>query len=268
MNRTEVTGKTIDEALRRALVELGCAVDEVTYEVLEKPSSGFLGLIGGHPARLLVTKKETAPVRQSVPQAAAVPKEKESAPAEKTEVAKSKATTQESSLPRERAESFLTEIFRLMQLEVHFTCETRGDGFFYNLAGENLGILIGKHGQTLDALQYLTNLAANRGLDEGRVHISLDVEGYRSRREETLRRLAGHLAEKACRIHAEVRLEPMNRHERKIIHMALQDNYRVNTYSDGDEPYRCVVIAPKRRRYRRDYHDRDESYDRYEREED
>jgi spoIIIJ-associated protein len=123
----------------------------------------------------------------------------------------------------------------------------------YDLIGDNLGILIGKHGQTLDSLQYLVNLTANRGNAENRVHIILDIEGYRARREETLMRLAGHLAEKACRIGDEVHLEPMNRHERKIIHMALQDNRRVSTYSAGDEPRRYVVIAPRRRRRRRDY---------------
>ena len=126
----------------------------------------------------------------------------------------------------------------------------------FNLAGEDLGILIGKHGQTLDSLQYLTNLAANRGVSEGRVRIIIDIENYRSRREETLTRLAGHLAEKACRIGDEVHLEPMNRHERKIIHMALQDNRRVTTFSAGDEPRRYVVIAPKRRRSRKCDYDR------------
>lgn len=153
--------------------------------------------------------------------------------------------------PRQCAEKFLCEVFRCMGLDVQMTLQETDEGSVYNLQGDGLGILIGKHGQTLDALQYLTNLAANKGREDGRIHVVLDAMDYRSRREETLRRLAGHLAEKACRIHAEVRLEPMNRHERKIIHMALQENGRVSTYSDGDEPYRCVVIAPKKkRRYR------------------
>ncbi len=221
------TGKTVEEALEKALVALGRSVDEVDYEVLEQPSRGFFGLFGGRMARLRVTEKQED-VTPAAPAAAA------SAPAAGT--------------PRARAEQFLRDIFRCMGLTVAMSARETDEGYVYDLSGESLGILIGKHGQTLDALQYLTNLAANRGCEEGRIHVILDVEGYRSRREETLRRLAGHLAEKACRIHAEVRLEPMNRHERKIIHMALQDNYRVSTYSDGDEPYRCVVIAPKRRR--------------------
>ncbi len=215
------TGKTVEEALEKALIALGRSKDEVDYEVLEQPSRGFFGLFGGHMARLRVTEKQAAPDASAfaAPAAAAA---QPARPGQDVPDAAPAAGT-----PRARA---------------------------YDLSGESLGILIGKHGQTLDALQYLTNLAANRGCEEGRIHVILDVEGYRSRREETLRRLAGHLAEKACRIHAEVRLEPMNRHERKIIHMALQDNYRVSTYSDGDEPYRCVVIAPKRRRrYQRDW---------------
>ena len=237
------TGKTVEEALEKALVALGRSVDEVDYEVLEQPSRGFFGLFGGRMARLRVTEKQED-VTPAAPAAAA------SAPAgaQPVQPAASVSTAAAAGTPRARAEQFLRDIFRCMGLTVAMSARETDEGYVYDLSGESLGILIGKHGQTLDALQYLTNLAANRGCEEGHIHVILDVEGYRSRREETLRRLAGHLAEKACRIHAEVRLEPMNRHERKIIHMALQDNYRVSTYSDGDEPYRCVVIAPKRRR--------------------
>ncbi len=234
------TGKTVEEALEKALVALGRSVDEVDYEVLEQPSRGFFGLFGGRMARLRVTEKQAAPDASAF--AAAQPA-RPARPGQDVPDATPAAGT-----PRARAEQFLRDIFRCMGLTVAMSARETDEGYVYDLSGESLGILIGKHGQTLDALQYLTNLAANRGCEEGRIHVILDVEGYRSRREETLRRLAGHLAEKACRIHAEVRLEPMNRHERKIIHMALQDNYRVSTYSDGDEPYRCVVIAPKRRR--------------------
>jgi len=236
------TGKTVEEALEKALIALGRSKDEVDYEVLEQPSRGFFGLFGGHMARLRVTEKQAAPDASAfaAPAAAAA---QPARPGQDVPDATPAAGT-----PRARAEQFLRDIFRCMGLTVAMSARETDEGYVYDLSGESLGILIGKHGQTLDALQYLTNLAANRGCEEGRIHVILDVEGYRSRREETLRRLAGHLAEKACRIHAEVRLEPMNRHERKIIHMALQDNYRVSTYSDGDEPYRCVVIAPKRRR--------------------
>ena len=170
----------------------------------------------------------------------------------------------------ERAISFLKEVIRVMDIEVHISRHGTPTGILLTLTGENLGILIGKHGQTLDSLQYLTNLAANRGIDEGRLHILVDVENYRARREETLIRLAGHLAEKACRTGQEIHLEPMNRHERRIIHTALIDNHRVVTYSAGNEPRRYVVIAPKRRRprydrYRSDYGQRDYAENCYER---
>ena len=147
-----------------------------------------------------------------------------------------------------RARKFLEDVFAAMKIEVELQRSETEEGILFQIEGESLGILIGKHGQTLDALQYLTNLAANRGVAGERLHVQLDIEGYRARREETLTRLAGHLAEKACRIGQEIHLEPMNRHERKIIHMALQDSRKVSTYSAGDEPRRYVVIVPRRRR--------------------
>ncbi len=347
MAAREATGKTVEEAIGNALRSLGCEREEATIEILETASSGFLGLFGGHPAKVRATKKEPkAAEKASAPRKAAAPakpaakseprkapKTKEihtvpvdtveksaqnaksaskassasnasdatkaepvnasaakdaatgdrpwqppdesgaivtpyseqrpygvtattPAPVQPFKQQKPRRTREESShacetsdpVTRQRAETFLKDVFRCMNLDVQMTRSETEEGTVYDLQGEGLGILIGKHGQTLDALQYLANLAANKGQDDGRIHVILDVEGYRSRREETLRRLAEHLAEKACRIHAEVRLEPMNRHERKIIHMALQENRRVSTYSDGDEPYRCVVIAPKKRR--------------------
>ena len=151
------------------------------------------------------------------------------------------------------AEKFLGEIFASMRLSVALHRTDTPAGTVFNMQGENLGILIGKHGATLDALQYLTNLVVNKITENGYARVILDVEDYRARREETLTRLAGHLADKACRIGEEIRLEPMSRHERKIIHTALQDNRRVTTYSAGENPRRYVVIVPKRRRYGRDY---------------
>ena len=202
----EKTGKTIDDAKRAALEELQVAENMVEFEVLEEPSKGFLGLIGNKPARILARLRELTPA--------------------------------------EKAEEFLASIFEAMKLEVRIDPMDTKDGVVMNLIGENLGILIGKHGQTLDSLQYLANLA----------RIILDIENYRSRREDTLRRLAMRLADKVRRTGERIVLEPMNRHERKIIHMALQNNYRISTYSSGEEPYRKVVIELKRggRRERRD----------------
>lgn len=253
----EAMGKTVAEALASAVKQLGCTENDVDYEVLEAPSKGFLGLFGGKPAKIKVTQKEAplaaAPVQQEVVQVAAC---KAEAPV--AEVQEAVAVSAAEQLAR--AENFLREVFAAMNIDVKWQQKDSEDGVVFDLEGENLGILIGKHGQTLDSLQYLVNLSANRGVAEGRVRIIIDIEGYRARREETLMRLAGHLAEKACRIGEEVHLEPMNRHERKIIHMALQDNRRVSTYSAGEEPRRYVVIVPRRRRSRRRDYEVQERY--------
>lgn len=218
----EKTGKTVDEAKQAALSELG--VDPALVEFVEvvEPTKGFLGLLGGKPARVRAVVRELSPI--------------------------------------EKAEKFLSDIFKAMKLDIEIEKSESEDGTVFNLIGDNLGILIGKHGQTLDSLQYLSNLAANRGLTDNKVRVIIDIENYRSRREDTLRRLAMRLADKVRRTGERIVLEPMNRHERKIIHMALQDNYRVSTYSSGDEPYRKVVIELKRGG-RRDYHERKERED-------
>ena len=166
----------------------------------------------------------------------------------------------DATVPLKKAEDFLQQIFRAMELDVAVERKEHPHSYELNLSGHNLGILIGKHGQTLDALQYLVNLAANQGLTEERVRIVLDIEGYRERREETLYRLAVRLADRCCRTNQRVVLEPMNRHERKLIHLALQENHRVLTYSAGDEPFRKGVIEPKHRVSRMDGYMREEDY--------
>lgn len=208
LTEVEKTGKTIEDALQAALAELDVPEDRITYEILEMPSKGFLGLIGTKPAKIRVTVKKLPPIEVAI--------------------------------------KFLEDLFSAMQLNVSLQRHDTADGYAFDLQDENLGVLIGKHGQTLDALQYLTNLAANQDLSQDKVRITLDVENYRKRREETLCRLAKRLADKVKRGSDKIVLEPMNRHERKIIHTALQDDYRVITYSDGEEPFRKVVIALKR----------------------
>ncbi|WP_302609409.1 RNA-binding cell elongation regulator Jag/EloR [uncultured Mitsuokella sp.] len=258
----EWTGKTVEAALSAAAAELGCAADSLEYTVIEQPSRGFLGLIGRKPARIRVRQEEdaaaAAPLAED-PSADMIELETHLAEEAEETGTESGADEDKPAVSEEkqavsfeeqevRAKKFLEEIFAAMHIPVSLQRSENEDGVLFQLEGEDLGILIGKHGQTLDALQYLTNLAANRGVSGNRLHVLLDVEGYRARREETLSRLAGHLAEKACRIGQEIHLEPMNRHERKIIHMALQDSRRVTTYSAGEEPRRCVVIVPRRRR--------------------
>lgn len=258
----EWTGRTVEAALEAAAADLGCAPASLEYTVLEQPSRGFLGLIGRKDARIRVRDIDGAAVAETKaadPSAdmaeletrleEEVEETQVDAPAKAASAKATKAKDAVSLLEQEqRARKFLEDVFAAMKIEVELQRSETEEGILFQLEGESLGILIGKHGQTLDALQYLTNLAANRGVAGERLHVQLDIEGYRARREETLTRLAGHLAEKACRIGQEIHLEPMNRHERKIIHMALQDSRKVSTYSAGDEPRRYVVIVPRRRR--------------------
>lgn len=254
----EWTGRTVEAALEAAAADLGCAPSSLEYTVLEQPSRGFLGLIGRRDARIRVRDIDGADAKMDADPSADMAEletrleeeaeaAQDDAPVKAAETVKAKDTV--SLLEQEeRARKFLEDVFAAMKIEVKLQRSETEEGILFQIEGDSLGILIGKHGQTLDALQYLTNLAANRGVAGERLHIQLDIEGYRARREETLTRLAGHLAEKACRIGQEIHLEPMNRHERKIIHMALQDSRRVSTYSAGDEPRRYVVIVPRRRR--------------------
>lgn len=258
----EWTGRTVEAALEAAAADLGCAPASLEYTVLEQPSRGFLGLIGRKDARIRVRDIDGAAVAETKaadPSAdmaeletrleEEVEETQVDAPDQAASAKAAKAKDAVSLLEQEqRARKFLEDVFAAMKIEVELQRSETEEGILFQLEGESLGILIGKHGQTLDALQYLTNLAANRGVAGERLHVQLDIEGYRARREETLTRLAGHLAEKACRIGQEIHLEPMNRHERKIIHMALQDSRKVSTYSAGDEPRRYVVIVPRRRR--------------------
>ncbi len=251
------TAKTVDQALQEALAEMGLSKEEVKYEILDQPSKGLFGILGGKPARVRVMRKTEASSEQPAAEEEVSNQTAQDAsePVEQPEAAVSAEEPQEEQdqvpawdekvLPR--VESFLQDVFRAMHIDVEIRSEETEEGYLINLEGEKLGVLIGKHGQTLDALQYLTNLAANQVHSEHRARIVIDIEGYRARRTETLQKLANRLADRAVHIHQEIKLEPMNRHERKIIHMTLQDYHRVTTYSDGEEPYRYVVISPDKR---------------------
>ena len=249
MRTAEAEGKTIEEAKAKALKELGIDESAAKVTVIAEPSAGFLGIFGGHAAKVRVTDMgaDDAAKVESVPDEKAAEVPRKEAP---------RSVSYEEGSPIRKGEAFLQDVLRTMNVTATTEAKEENDRTVIRMHGDDMGVLIGKHGQTLDALQYLVNLAANHGLGEedAKAHIILDVEDYRARREETLKALAQHLAEKACRTGQKVNLEPMNRHERKIIHMALQDNRRVSTYSAGDEPRRYVVIAPKRRRRsRRNY---------------
>lgn len=235
MRQLEKSGKTIDEAVLAALTELGLDREQVEVEVIEEPSKGLFGLIGNKLARVLVKEKvqpldeeNKAKFTESVKEALA-----ETPVGDSNDKAVEKAT------------SFLTGLFKKMDLEVELQLSKKDDYTTINFVGPDLGVLIGRRGDTLDALQYLVNLVGNRNNRE-RTKFILDVEGYRKRREETLSRLAVKLADKVKRKGKDVILEPMNPHERRIIHTALQDHKEVFTYSEGEEPYRKIIISPKK----------------------
>ncbi|HHX10423.1 MAG TPA: protein jag [Firmicutes bacterium] len=202
----ETTGRSVEEALENALRELGVSADDVIVEVIEEPSRGFLGIIGGKDARIRVTLK------------------------------KSRA---------EIAYEFLTGL--LQRMNVHGVIETRaqGDTHLFMVDGEDLGILIGRHGQTLKHLEFLTNVVSSRGIGNIK-RIFVDVAGYRKRKEKMLEDMARNAARRVERTGRSTTLRPMDARDRRIIHLALQKNGRVTTHSEGDEPFRRVVISPRR----------------------
>ncbi|CAK7011905.1 RNA-binding cell elongation regulator Jag/EloR [uncultured Phascolarctobacterium sp.] len=256
MGFLEKTGKNVDEALEQALNELKTTRDKVNIEVVEEAKSGLFGLFS-KKAKIRVTLKEAAEkiggvveeafdnikadfkAGQEEYKAAANSETEAEAPAKKDFVIDEEAV--------QAGKEFLQKIFNSMKIEVVMEkFVNKADGTVtLKLHGPDMGILIGKHGQTLDALQYLTNLVANKNSSE-RIRIIIDVEDYRERRVETLTRLASRLADKVKRSGERVVLEPMNPHERKIIHMALQNDRRITTLSEGEEPYRKVVIELKK----------------------
>ncbi len=237
----EMTGKTVDEALEAALAELHTTRENVDVEILEEAKDGLFGLFGGRKARIKVTLKPA----QTEEKPAEALKETEKVVAEgETKQPKNIVNNDEAI---KMAKEFLLKIFSAMNIKVvmeKFISKEDGSVTF-KLHGADMGILIGKHGQTLDSLQYLTNLVANKNSAE-RIRIMIDIEDYRERRAHTLTRLALRLAERVKRSGEKVVLEPMNPHERKIIHMALQNDSRVNTLSEGEDPYRRVAIELKK----------------------
>ena len=259
----EKTGKTIEEAIQAAVAELGVKESDIEVEVLEEPSKKFLGLFGGTPAKIRATLKEIEPpkvkeipivkpvevaeparVEEEVAVEPAIEPVLEPSPVEE-EILEPEPFDRAKSI--EAAKNFLQEVFAAMKLEVAMEVEELEDSCVIDLSGKGLGVLIGRHGQALDSLQYLLNLAVNRKNDE-KIYFILDVEDYRRRREEALTKLAKSVAERAIKTHKDVKLEPMSRHERKIIHSVLQENNRVETHSAGEDPYRYVIVSPKRGR--------------------
>lgn len=260
MDFIEKTGKTVEDALNDALKELKTTADKVNVEVIEEAKNGIFGLFA-KKAKIRVTLKDAAKkigdivdeTVDSIKEDYKAGKEEAAAARETVKKEEPKSAVREAreyvieEAAVDAAKEFLQKIFNAMRIEVvmeKFINKNEGVVTF-KLHGSDMGILIGKHGQTLDSLQYLTNLVANKNSAE-RIRIVIDIEDYRERRVETLNRLAQRLADKVKRTGERVVLEPMNPHERKIIHVALQNDRRITTLSEGEEPYRRVVIELKK----------------------
>ena len=269
-----VSAKTVEEAITEALIQLGVTSDRLEYEVIEKGSAGFLGI--GMKQAVIEARRKPEPKEEKVeepvveepvkaepkkveavqPQKAAAEKkadEPQKAAFEKAvekevkeEVKKETKLVEVQPQTIEAVEDFLKNTMKAMDMEVELKTEIDQDGALcVDMSGEHMGILIGKRGQTLDSLQYLANRVANKH-QEGYVRVKLDTENYRARREETLRHLAKNIAHKVKRNRRPVALEPMNPYERRIIHSALQSDPYVMTHSEGEEPFRKVVITLKK----------------------
>ena len=278
-----VSAKTLDDAITEALIQLGVTSDKLEYEVIEKGSAGFLG-IGMKQAVIeawrkeeekepeiedvvkavkadfasieepVKEKKEERPKKEFARKERPVREKRTEKPANrKSEDDKTEQVIKEQQIlvkvedqTIQAVEQFVKDTLKAMNMEVEITSSIDKDGALcVNMKGDHMGILIGKRGPTLDSLQYLANRVANKH-QSGYVRVKLDTENYRARREETLRHLAKNIAHKVKRNRRPVVLEPMNPYERRIIHSALQSDPYVTTHSEGEEPYRKVVVTLKR----------------------
>ena len=248
MRYIDVTGKTEEEAIRAALSQLGLERDDVSVEILERSKSGFLG-IGSSPAKVRVSYELDVAEEPEVPQAKPAEKKPvEKKPEGKPEPAPEKQPEQPAAPVSEtedadRIRAFLTGLLEHMdcraQVKVY---EEEKNRYKVILEGQRLGALIGRRGETLDAIQQLTNYAVNSGRDK-RVRIHVDAENYRAKREQSLESLANKVAGKVVKYRRSVTLEPMNAYERHVIHTALQEVPGVTTYSTGVDPNRRVIVA-------------------------
>jgi len=202
----EKTGRTVDEAIKEALRELGCSREDVEVEIIEEGTRKMLGILGGKEALVRVKTIEKG---------------------------------------SETAEKFLVSVLNQMEVEADIYIEEGKELISISIKGDDIGILIGRRGETLDALQYLTGIAVNRRASEYK-RVTLDIENYKAKREEALRNVANKMAARVLKSRKSFKLEPMNPFERRIIHSELQKNSRIETYSVGEEPNRRVVIALKR----------------------
>jgi len=204
----EFTGKTVDDAKKNALTELKLTEDKIQVEILEQGSKGFFNIIGTKPAKIKVTVKRDYIFE---------------------------------------GKKFLQDILNCMDINTEISIKEENNIINVLLTGQNMGILIGYRGETLDSLQYLLSLIINKGHETEYKRVVLDTENYRLKREETLQRLAGKMAGRVKRSGKYIKLEPMNPYERRIIHSSLQNDPYINTYSEGEEPYRRVIVDLKKK---------------------
>lgn len=243
MEYKEFSAKTVDDAITAACQDFLVTSDKLDYEVLEEGSSGFLG-IGAKPAVIKArVKEEKEIVRETVKEPVKEVLKEEKTFAKET----AKVSNVDAKEVEEVAKKFLGEVFDAMEMEVIVDAKYNDADktLDIDMRGEEIGILIGKRGQTLDSLQYLVSLVLNRGQADY-IRVKLDTENYRQRRKETLENLAKNIAYKVKRTKRPVSLEPMNPYERRIIHSALQNDRYVTTHSEGEEPFRRVVVSLKK----------------------
>jgi spoIIIJ-associated protein len=225
MKSVETEGKTVEEAITKACEEFKVSREDLDVEVLANGSSGFLGLVGAKNAKIRATLKEKpeAPVPEVIPQPAPF-----------------------SEQVGETARNILIDLLRLLEVEASVDLKEDADRILLNIRGDGSGLLIGRKGQTLDALEYLVNKIVHRGAEDKK-RIVVDTENYRARREDSLVTLAHRLADKAKRLGRPVTISPMSAHDRRIIHLALQEDKSLHTWSTGTGLYRKVIISPEKK---------------------
>ena len=279
MDYIQVSAKTVEDAVLEAAMKLATTREHLEYEVIEKGSAGFLGF-GAKPAVIKAralsdeeiekAEKQPEPVKEVVKQEVKkeVKKEikKEVKKAEPVKEEKVEKTEEPAPVKKEAvadkeisAKDFLKDVFKAMDMvvDIKVTENKEEKTMDIELSGEEMGVLIGKRGQTLDSLQYLVSLVVNKYSDDY-IRVKIDTENYRERRKETLENLARNIAYKVKRTRKTVSLEPMNPYERRVIHSALQNDRYVTTHSEGEEPYRRVVVTLKDNHHHRNYHKKGE----------
>ena len=279
MDYIQVSAKTVEDAVLEAAMKLATTREHLEYEVLEKGSAGFLGF-GAKPAvikaraltdeEIETNEKKPEPVKEVKKEVKAEVKKENKKELKKVEPVKSEPvekpvvveeTVEKAVAPGKEisAEEFLKDVFKAMDMVVDIKVNENKEEktMDIELSGEEMGVLIGKRGQTLDSLQYLVSLVVNKYSDEY-IRVKIDTENYRERRKETLENLARNIAYKVKRTRKTVSLEPMNPYERRVIHSALQNDRYVTTHSEGEEPYRRVVVTLKDNHHHRNYHKKGE----------